>query len=117
MRQRAGGAIQNDATMVEDFLKFACRRAALASGQVGVTPRVHGVGADSDRVLEDRSKLQGRLKDLQPIQGPSRIVFRKFRPRFDGGKPIVINKRIEGKSLFEITLQLSRSGLVTAPGV
>jgi hypothetical protein len=64
MRQRAGGTIQDDAGMVEDFLKFACRRAALASGQVGLTPRVRGVGAVGDRVVGDRSKLQGRLKGL-----------------------------------------------------
>ena len=106
--QCSGTTVQYRATMVKDVLKLACGSAALTGRQVGLAPRIHRVRALADGKLEDKSKLQGGLKGLQPIQGPGRIVLRKVPSRINGGKPIVVDQRIERKPPFQITPELRR---------
>src|SRR5437868_10701375 len=43
MGQRTDGLIQNNAAMVEDFLKLCCRFAALMCGKIGFSSHINGV--------------------------------------------------------------------------
>ena len=75
MRQRAGGTILNDASMVEDFLEFACRRAAL-TGSVSV---IGLLGEDKNGIIRDQwEHLKLKTQLTSAFSGGQKSVIERW---------------------------------------
>jgi len=72
MRQSADGFIQNDAAMVEDFLKLCCRFAALMSGKVGFSSQIDRIQIRHCKTESRQAELI-RRSDLQRIKRLLRV--------------------------------------------
>ena len=68
MGQRADRFIQNDAAMVEDFLKLCCRFAALMCGKIGFSSHINGVKIGPIVAANRRQTKFIRRSDLKNIK-------------------------------------------------
>jgi hypothetical protein len=110
VRQGTQGKVDDNATMIEKFLKFRGGFGSLLQKQIRVTAHVNGIQRPSDRRGLAQLVGRGGFKKFDGL-GWSLLVD------IDGGanrrQPVIVNERIRGRFFRQVVCEFLRSSGIT----